>query len=89
MSKVRLRWLFYLAGLAILAGGVIGFALAIAYTAYAFTDPHAPYGVYVPVLGFGSLGAAVLGGGALLLLANLERRVERLEAAAVARSFGN
>jgi len=77
----KLRLLLNLAGLVFLTGGILILALAVAYTIYAFTKPdEAPYGAHVPILGFGFLGLGVVGGGALRLLANIDRRVERLEA---------
>jgi len=76
----KLRLLLDLAGLVILMGGLLIFALAVAYTIFAFTRPDdALYGAHIPILGFGFLAAGIVGGGALRLLANIDRRVERLE----------
>ncbi|HEY1073656.1 hypothetical protein [Brevundimonas sp.] len=84
MTTPKLRWLLDLLGWVALAGGILVFVLLVAYTIYAFTDPQAPYGAYVPILGFGALGGGIVGGGALRLLASIDRRVERLEAAVAA-----
>ena len=84
MMMPKLRWLLDLVGWVALAGGVLVFVLLVAYTIYAFTNPQASYGAHVPILGLGALGIGVVGGGALRLIANIDRRVERLEAAAAA-----
>ena len=86
MRALKLRLLLDLAGVGLLFGGILIFAVAVAYTIYALTKPsEALYGAHIPIIGFGCLGLGVIGGGALRLLAKIDRRVERLEA----RAFSN
>ena len=83
MRSLKPRLLLDFAGAGLLVGGLLIFAIAVAYTVYAFTKPsEALYGAHIPIVGFGCLGLGVIGGGALRLLAKIDRRVERLEARA-------
>jgi hypothetical protein len=83
MKPPKLRLLLDLVGLTLLGGGLLIFGALALYTIYAFTKPdEALYGAHIPILGFGFLGLGVIGGGALRLIAGIDRRVERLEARA-------
>ncbi|WP_288759272.1 hypothetical protein [uncultured Brevundimonas sp.] len=77
----KLRLLLDLTGWAVLAIGFAAFFAAVVYTIYALTDPKASYGAHIPILAVIFLGTGVICGGALRLFAQVDRRLERIEAA--------
>ena len=61
-------------GRAFIWGGLMAFALAVAFTVYAYVKPETLYGAHVPIAGFGLLGAGLTLGAGLRRMAKAGRR---------------
>ncbi|RZJ95360.1 MAG: hypothetical protein EON88_11175 [Brevundimonas sp.] len=81
MIRRPFRTLLDIGGVFVIGGGVLAFAIMVAVTVAGFMNPGIPYGAHIPILGLAALVAGLIGGGGMRLVADIDRRLERLEIA--------